>query len=76
MQKKKKNPQPNPSEFAYVRAALGLSLEVSFDAMNTLAFSMSRHIHIEHDVRYSVVFFFFALNLRAKLPFLNILKLF
>ncbi len=76
MQKKKKNPQPNPSEFAYVRAALGLSLEISFDAVNTLAFSMFGHIRIEHNVRYSVVFFFFALDLRTKLLFLNILKLF
>ncbi len=76
MQKKKKNPQSNPSEFAYVKVALKLLLEISFDAINTLAFSMFRHICIEHNVRYSVVFFFFALNLRAKLLFLNILKLF
>jgi len=76
MQKKKKNPQPNPSGFAYVKVALELSLEISFDAINTLAFSMSKHICIEHNVCYSVVFFFFALNLRAKLPFFSILKLF
>jgi len=73
---KKKNPKSNPSEFAYVRVALGLSLEVSFDAVLALAFSMSRHIRIEHNVCYSVVFFFFVLDLRAKLLFLNILKLF
>ncbi len=73
---KKKNPESNPSGFAYVRAALELSLEVSFDAMLALAFSMSKHIRIEHNVCYSVVFFFFALDLRAKLLFLNILKLF
>jgi len=74
--KKKKPPKPNPSGLAYVRAALGLSLEVSFDAVNTLPFSMSRHIRIEHNICYSVIFFFFALNLRAKLLFLSILKLF
>jgi len=44
--------------------------------MLALAFSMFEHIRIEHNVRYSVVFFFFALNLRAKLLFFNILKLF
>ncbi len=76
MQKKKKNPKPNPSGFADVRAALELSLEISFDAMLALAFSMSKHIRIKHNVRYSIVFFFFALDLRAKLSFLNILKLF
>ncbi len=76
MPKKKKTPKPNPSGFAYVRAALGLSLEISFDAVNTLAFSMSRHICIKHNICYSVVFFFFALDLRAKLLFFNILKLF
>jgi len=76
MQKKRNNPQANPSGFAYVRVALELTLEISFDAINALAFSMSRHIHIEHDVCYSVVLFFFALNLRAKLSFLVILTLF
>jgi len=68
MQKKRNNPQPNPSGFAYIRAALGLTLEISSDAIILLAFSMSKHIRIEHNVRYSVVFFF-ALNLRAKLLF-------
>ncbi len=62
MQKKRNNPQANPSGFAYVRAALGLALEISSGAMAALAFSMSGHIRIEHDVRYSVVFFFFALD--------------
>jgi len=76
MQKKKNNPEPNPSGFAYVRAALGLSLEISFSAVLALAFSMSKHICVEYNVRYSIVFFFFVLNLRAKLLFLDILKLF
>ncbi len=76
MQKKKKNSQSNSSEFAYVRVALRLLLEISFDAINTLAFSMFKHIRIEHNVCYNVVFFFFALDLRAKLLFLNIFKLF
>jgi len=76
MQKKRNNPQSNPSEFAYVRAALKLTLEISFDAIILLAFSMSKHIRIEHNVRYSVVLFFFALNLRTKLSFFDILKLF
>ncbi len=74
--KKKKNPEPSPSGFAYVRAALGLLLEISFDAVNALAFSISKHIRIEHNIRYSVVFFFFVLDLRTKLLFLSILKLF
>jgi len=60
MQKKKKNPQPNPSGFAYVRVALELLLEISFDAVNALAFSMSKHIRIEHNICYSVVFFSFV----------------
>jgi len=76
MQKKRNNPQPNPSGFAYVRVALELTLEISFDAIILLAFSMSKHICIEHNIRYSVVLLFFALNLRAKLLFLDILKLF
>jgi len=74
--KKKKNPQPNSSGFAYVRAALELALEISFGAVNALAFSISKHIRIEYNICYSVVFFFFVLDLRAKLLFLNILKLF
>ncbi len=73
MQKKRNNPQANTSEFAYVRVALELTLEISFDAIATLAFSMSKHIRIEHNVCYSV---FFALNLRTKLLFLVILTLF
>jgi len=76
MQKKRNNPQPNRSEFAYVRIALELTLEISFDAIILLAFNMSKYIRIEHNVCYSVVLFFFALNLRAKLLFLDILKLF
>jgi len=76
MPKKKKNPEPNPSGFAYVRTALELSLEISFDAVNALALSMSEHICIKYNVCYSVIFFFFALDLRAKLLFLDILKLF
>jgi len=76
MQKKRNNSQANPSEFAYVRIALELALEISFDAINELAFSISRHIRIEHNVRYSVVLIFFALDLRAKLLFLVILTLF
>jgi len=76
MQKKRNNPQPNPSEFAYVRVALGLTLEISFDAMILLVFSMFEHICIEHNVCYSVVLFFFALDLRTKLLFFDILKLF
>jgi len=76
MQKKRNNPQSNPSEFAYVKVALELTLEISFDAIILLAFSMFKHIRIEHNVRYSVVLFFFALDLRTKLSFLDILKLF
>jgi len=76
MQKKRNNPQPNSSEFAYVRVALELTLEISFDAIILLAFSMFEHIRIEHNVRYSVVLFFFVLDLRTKLLFLDILKLF
>jgi len=68
MQKKRKNPKANPSGFAYIRVALGLALVISSRAINTLAFSMSRYIRIEQDNYYSV-FFFFALNLRAKLLF-------
>jgi len=75
MQKKRNNPQANPSEFAYVRIALELALEISFDAIIALAFSISEHIRIEYDVRYSVVLFFLALNLRAKLLFFVILTL-
>jgi len=75
MQKKRNNPQANSSEFAYVRIALELTLEISFDTMIALAFNMSKHIRIEHNVRYNVVLFFFALNLRAKLLFLVILTL-
>jgi len=63
MQKKRNNSQANPSEFAYVRVALGLALEISSDAIDALAFSMSRYIRIEHNVRYSVVLFFFALEI-------------
>jgi len=76
MQKKKKTPKSNPSEFAYIRVALELLLEISFDTMLALAFSMSRHIRIEYNIYYSVVFFFFVLDLRTKLLFLDILKLF
>jgi len=76
MQKKRNNPQSNPSGLAYVRVALELTLKISFDAIILLAFSMFEHIRIEHNVRYSVVLFFFALNLRAKLSFFDILKLF
>jgi len=76
MQKKRNNPQSNSSEFAYIRVALELTLEISFDAIILLVFSMFEHIRIEHNVRYSVVLFFFALNLRAKFLFLDILKLF
>jgi len=70
MQKKRKNPKASPSEFAYVRAALGLALVISSCAINALVFSMSKHIRIEQNNYYSVVSFFFALNLRAKLLFL------
>ncbi len=73
---KKKNPKSNSSEFAYIRVALELLLEISFDAINALAFSISKYIRIEYNVCYSVVFFSFALDLRAKLLFFNILKLF
>ncbi len=73
---KKKNPEPNPSEFAYVRAALELLLEISFGAVNTLAFSISKHICIEHNICYSIVFFFFVLDLRVKLLFFDNPKLF
>jgi len=76
MQKKINNSQSNSSEFAYVRIALELILEISFNAIILLAFSMFRYIRIEYDVRYNVVLFFFALNLRAKLLFSSILKLF
>jgi len=62
MQKKRNNPQSNPSEFAYVRAALKLTLEISFDAIILLAFSISKYIRIEHNVRYSVVLFFFCIK--------------
>ncbi len=56
--KEKKNPQPNPNGFAYIRAALGLTQEISFDTINALAFSMSRHIRIEHNICYIVVFLY------------------
>jgi hypothetical protein len=75
MQKKRNNPQANSSGFAYVRIALELILEISFDAIIALAFSMFEHIRIEHNVRYNVDLFFFALNLRTKLLFLVILTL-
>ncbi len=58
MQKKRNNPQANPSEFAYVRVALELTLEISFDAITALAFSIFKYIRIEHNVCYSVVLFF------------------
>ncbi len=58
MQKKRNNPQANSSEFAYVRIALELALEISFDTIIALAFSMFEHIRIEHNVCYSVVLFF------------------
>jgi hypothetical protein len=76
MQIKRNNPQANPSGFAYARVALGLALEISFDAITALAFSISEHICIEHNVCYSIVLFFFALNLRTKFLFLVILILF
>jgi hypothetical protein len=57
MQKKRNNPQANPSEFAYVRVALELTLEISFDAITVLAFSMSKYICIEHNICYSIIFF-------------------
>ncbi len=46
MQKKRNNPQANPSGFAYVRAALELTLEISFDTIIALAFSISKRIRI------------------------------
>ncbi len=64
MQKKRNNPQANPSGFAYVRIALELALEISFDAIATLVFSIFEHIRMKHNVCYSVVLFFFALVLR------------
>ncbi len=75
MQKNRNNPQANSSEFAYVRIALELILEISFDAIIALAFSIFEHIRIEYNICYSVVLFFFALNLRTKLLFLVILIL-
>ena len=75
MQKKRNNPQANSSEFAYVKIALKLILEISFDAIIALAFSIFEHIRIEHNVCYSIVLIFFALNLRTKLLFLVILTL-
>jgi len=57
MQKKRNNPQANPSEFAYVRAALELTLEISFDTITALAFSIFKHICIEYNICYSVYFF-------------------
>jgi len=64
MQKKRNNPQANPSGFAYVRIALELALEISFDAIATLVFSIFEHIRMKRIVCYSVVLFFFALVLR------------
>jgi hypothetical protein len=58
MQKKRNNPQTNPSKFAYVRIALELALEISFAIIIALAFSMSKYIRIEHNVYYSVVLSF------------------
>ncbi len=75
MQKKRNNPQANPSGFAYVRIALELTLEISFDAIIALAFSIFEHIRIKYNVCYSIVLFFFVLDLRAKLLFLVILIL-
>jgi hypothetical protein len=42
MQKKRNNPQANSSEFAYVRIALELILEISFNTIIALAFSIFR----------------------------------
>jgi len=75
MQKKRNNPQANPSGFASVRIALELTLEISFDAIIALAFSIFEHIRIKYNVCYSIVLFFFVLDLRAKLLFLVILIL-
>ncbi len=58
MLKKRNNPQANPSEFAYVRIALELALEISFDAITALAFSISRYVCIEHNICYSVFLIF------------------
>jgi len=58
MQKKRNNPQANPSWFAYVRIALELTLEISFDAIVALAFSIFEHIRIKYNVCYSIVLFF------------------
>ena len=66
MQKKRNNPQANPSEFAYVRVALKLTLEISFNAIIALAFSISKHIRIEHNIRYSVNFFFFCIKPKSE----------
>lgn len=56
---KEKNPKANPNGFAYARAALGLKLELSFCAINKLAYSTSGHVRIEHNNYYSVFFLFF-----------------
>ncbi len=56
MQKNRNNPQANSSEFAYVRIVLELILEISFDAIIALAFSIFEHIRIEYNICYSVFF--------------------
>jgi len=75
MPKKINNPKKNSSEFAYVRVALGLALEISSNAIAALVFSISRYICIEHNICYSIILFYFALNLSIKLLFFVILIL-
>jgi len=66
MQKKRNNPKANSSGFGYVRVALELALDISFCAIDALAFSMSKHIRIEHNVSYSVVLFFFCIKFESQ----------
>ncbi len=76
MEKEKETPKANPIEFAYVRIALEVMLEISLNTIDALEFNVSRYIRIKQASWFSVVFLFFLLSLRAKLLFLNILKLF
>jgi len=58
MQKKNNNSQPNSSGFAYVRIALKLALEISFDTINALVFNIFKYIRIEYNICYSIVFLY------------------
>jgi len=47
MEKEKETPKANPIEFAYVRIALEVMLEISLNTIDALEFNVSRYIRIK-----------------------------